>query len=162
MKKLITLLLAFIMILSLIACNNDSGNSSDETSNNEGTSTNDATSESNPADESTAPDTSPTFDEENAIEASPKKVYDDVMANEARAMQNTYKVTGEVWSISADYIDMNNLQVYLPTDILVSLNKGDTITFIGKINRVEVDVVDVVFGTEETTIIIFTDVKVID
>lgn len=76
-------------------------------------------------------------DFKNAISASPSEVYDDVEANQAKAMQNTYKVTGAVDKIYGDYCRIDNLDVYLPTDELASLEVGETILFFGKITDVE-------------------------
>ena len=77
-----------------------------------------------------------TIDFNNAISASSSEVYDDVQANQAKAMQNTYKVTGVVDKIYGDYCKIDNLDVYLPANELASLEIGDTILFFGKITEV--------------------------
>ena len=77
------------------------------------------------------------IDFKNAISASPSEVYDDVEANQAKAMQNTYKVTGVIDEIKGDYCKIDNLYVYLPTSELASLEVGETIVFFGKITNVE-------------------------
>ena len=77
-----------------------------------------------------------TIDFKNAISASSSEVYDDVQANQAKAMQNTYKVTGVVDKIYGDYCKIDNLDVYLPASELASLEIGDTILFFGKITDV--------------------------
>ena len=51
---------------------------------------------------------SATLKEEDAIEATPKEVYNDVKDNEARALQNVYKVTGEIAVIKSDYCSFKN------------------------------------------------------
>ena len=98
------------------------------------------------------------IDEENAIEATPVEVYEDVQENEARALQNTYKVTGEIDTIESDCCQLDNLSVYLPTDTLANLNVGDTITFIGVISDTRVEQK----GIASRMYINFNDVKLID
>lgn len=77
------------------------------------------------------------IDVSDAKSASPSEVYDDVAANQARAMKTLYKVTGEVYKINGDYCEIGGLYVYLPTDDLATLDKGQTIVFYGQITDVE-------------------------
>ena len=125
MKRLLALILAAVLVLSLVACGGGENN---------------------------------VIDEENAIEATPVEVYEDVQENEARALQNTYKVTGEIDTIESDCCQLDNLTVYLPTDTLVNLNVGDTITFIGVISDTRVEKK----GIASRMYINFNDVKLID
>ena len=78
-----------------------------------------------------------TIDVSDAKSASPSEVYDDVDANQAKAMKTLYKVTGEVDKINGDYCEIDGLYVYLPTDDLAELEKGQTIVFYGQITDVE-------------------------
>lgn len=101
-------------------------------------------------------------DEENAIEATPTDVYNDVKENEARALQNTYKVTGEIDSIAADSCKIDNLIIYLDNDTLINLNKGDTITFIGNISNTKEESVSMGGGTHTTLYIEFSNASLIE
>ena len=125
MKRLLALILAAVLVLSLVACGGGENN---------------------------------VIDEENAIEATPVEVYEDVQENEARALQNTYKVTGEIDTIESDCCQLDNLTVYLPTDTLVNLNVGDRITFIRVITDTRVEQK----GIASRMYINFNDVKLID
>ena len=118
MKKWMALLLAVVLLLSFTACSGGEGGkeiSDPSTQNSDKTS-----------------------DDENAIEATWEEVFDDIKENEARARNNVYKVTGEIKSIANDYCEIGALRVYLPSDILASLDPSHTpeITIIGKITDV--------------------------
>ena len=110
MKRLIALLLAAVLALSLAACG-DSSQSEDE---------------------------SLDVSDENVVEATWQDVFDDVQENEARALTNTYKVTGPIDKIESDCCVVGALYVYLPSDVLASIDTDETpeITFIGKITDV--------------------------
>lgn len=108
MKRLIALLLAAVLSLSLAAC---------------GSKTEDDTLD---------------VSDENVIEATWQDVFNDVKENEAKACNNTYKVTGSIDKIKSDCCVVGALYVYLPSDILASIDTDKTpeITFIGKITDV--------------------------
>jgi len=127
MSRKIFFALALVMLLSLCACGGKSKNMIE------------------------------TEDDKDYIIASASTVYNDVKENEARAMQNSYEVTGSIDSISAEYCMIDNLRIYLSTDTLVSLNKGDLITIHGTISEVETESKPVGLGTSEITIIVFKD-----
>lgn len=131
MKRLIALSLAAALSLSLAACGSSDSNANEEES---------------------------AIDVTSAIEATPVDVYEDVQENEARALQNTYKVTGEIDTIESDCCQLDNLTVYLPTDTLANLNIGDTITFIGVIRDTRVEQK----GVASRLYINFNDVQLID
>ena len=122
MKRLIALLLAAALSLSLVACSSDSGSGADSSSDSDSGSKN----------------SNEVLDNENAIEATWQEVFDDVKENEAKARNNVYKVTGEIKSITNDYCEIGNLHVYLPSDVLASIDTSHTpeITIIGKITDV--------------------------
>ena len=110
MKRLIALLLAAALALSLAACG-DSSQSGDEDLD---------------------------VSDENVVEATWQDVFNDVQENEARALNNTYKVTGPIDKIESDCCVVGALYVYLPSDVLASIDTDETpeITFIGKITDV--------------------------
>lgn len=137
MKRLIALSLAAALSLSLAACGNSDSNANEEES---------------------AIDATSAIDVTSAIEVTPVDVYEDVQENEARALQNTYKVTGEIDTIESDCCQLDNLTVYLPTDTLANLNIGDTITFIGVIRDTRVEQK----GVASRLYINFDDVQLID
>ena len=114
MKRLTALFLAAALALSLAACGSDSGSGSQ--------------SEDDTLDVS----------DENVVEATWQDVFDDVQENEARALTNTYKVTGPIDKIESDCCVVGALYVYLPSDVLASIDTDETpeITFIGKITNV--------------------------
>ena len=127
MKKILPLILAAALMLSLAAC----GGSPDNESGNSG-------------------DTSTSLDIENAITETPRHIFKDVEANQANAMQNTYlfevvvgDITGEYFeggdnsvTLSTTYYVSTNVRVYLPTEQLAELTKGETVAVIGKITDV--------------------------
>ena len=77
-----------------------------------------------------------------------KKVHDEYLSNEARAKQDwdgqTIKWTGTVYKIedkkaqmaneTHNGLPLNPIDVYLPTEELVKLNKGDEITVVGTLS----------------------------
>ena len=135
MKRWITLLLTAALALSLAACNDGSSSQNgDEVS----AISNPPTGQS--ASDSDAQSGEETLDlsDENVVEATWEDVFDDVKENEARARKNTYKVTGEIRSITNDYCVIGDLHVYLPSDVLASIDTAHTpeITVIGKITNV--------------------------
>lgn len=115
MKKTISLLLALMMCLSLCACGG--GNDTPET-------------------EAPTETTVPLLDVENAITETPTHIYDDVMENQARAMQNTYMMECPVGSITNEYFESGNLRIYLASEELAKLNKGENIAIVCKITEV--------------------------
>lgn len=129
MKKLLALMLAAALALSLVACGGGGG----------------------------AGDNSSTLKEEDAIEATPTEVYNDVKNNEARALQNVYKVTGEIDEIKSDYCRIDSLLVYLSSDDLATLNKGDTLVFLGQISDTEDETRPEGLGTVTITHILFSN-----
>ena len=108
MKKWTSFLLAGVLALSLAACGSQSGEDGLDVS------------------------------DENLVEATWQEVFDDVAENEAKARNNTYKVTGEIRSITNDYCVIGDLHVYLPSDVLASIDTSHTpeITVIGKVTNV--------------------------
>lgn len=127
MKRLLALILAAALALSLVACGGGAG------------------------------ENSAALKEEDAVEATPGEVYNDVKDNEARALQNIYKVTGEIDAIKSDYCQIDNLYIYLSSDILATLSKGDTITFLGQISSIEVETQGAGFGTVTSTHVLFSN-----
>lgn len=108
MKKGISLLLAGVLAVSLVACGSQNG---DETFD---------------------------ISDENVVEATWQDVFDDVQENEARARNNTYKVRGPIDKIESDCCVIGALYVYLSSDVLASIDTDQTpeITVIGKITDV--------------------------
>ena len=114
MKRLTALFLAAALALSLAACGSNSGSGSQ------------------------SGDDTLDVSDENVVEARWQDVLDDVQENEARALTNTYKVTGSIDKIESDCCVVGALYVYLPSDVLASIDTDETpeITFIGKITNV--------------------------
>ena len=114
MKRLTALFLAAALALSLAACGSNSGSGSQ------------------------SGDDTLDVSDENVVEATWQDVFDDVQENEARALTNTYKVTGSIDKIESDCCVVGALYVYLPIDVLASIDTDETpeITFIGKITNV--------------------------
>lgn len=132
-KKILSLTLSVALMFSLVACagnaNNGSGNS----------------------DNISTSDTSKSLNIEDAITETPRHIFKDVEANQAKAMQNTYlfevvvgDITGEyfeggnnsVTMSSTTYYVSTNVRVYLPVDQLAELTSGETVAIIGKITDV--------------------------
>lgn len=120
-KKILALLLAAVMVCSFAACGNKPTEQNSEAPHSEAAQTGEQE----------------TIDYENAIEATAHEVFEAVRENQAKAMQNIYKVTGSIDVIKGDYCTIDNLCIYLPSDELAALNKGDFITFAGQITDVE-------------------------
>ena len=114
MKRLTALFLAAALALSLAACGSNSGSGSQ------------------------SGDDTLDVSDKNVVEATWQDVFDDVQENEARALTNTYKVTGSIDKIESDCCVVGALYVYLPSDVLASIDTDETpeITFIGKITNV--------------------------
>ena len=132
MKKLLALMLAAALALSLAACGSGAGQNS------------------------------ATLKEEDAIEATPKEVYNDVKDNEARALQNVYKVTGEIDEIKSDYCRIGSLRIYFSSDILATLSIGETITFLGQISSVETESEGIGMGIISMTHILFSNAVLLE
>ncbi len=75
-------------------------------------------------------------EQRNVISATPNEVFKDVQENEVNAKLNVYLIEGTVDSIYEDYAKIDNLLVYFGTDILVTLNVGDMVSFYGQITEV--------------------------
>ena len=134
MKKLLALMLAAALALSLVACGGGSGTGKN----------------------------SATLKEEDAIEATPNEVYTDVKDNEARALQNVYKVTGEIDEIKSDYCRIGSLRIYFSSDILATLSIGETITFLGPISSVETESEGIGMGIISMTHILFSNAVLLE
>ena len=139
MKKMLPLVLAAVLMLSLVACGG-------------GTELN----------------------IENAITETPRHIFKDVEANQANAMQNTYlfevvvgDITGEYFeggnnSVtigSTSYYVSTNARVYLPTEQLAELTKGETVAVLGKIT--DVDVIED-FSRPTSTFVVFGEASLYD
>lgn len=74
-----------------------------------------------------------------------------------RALQNVYKVTGEIDEIKSDYCRIDSLLVYLSSDDLATLNKGDTLVFLGQISSTEDETRPEGLGTVTITHILFSN-----
>ena len=116
MKKAMSLLLALVLCLSLCAC--AGGNDTPETT------------------EAPTEPTVPQLDIENAIAETPVHIFDDVMENQARAMQNTYMMECSVGSITNEYFESGNLRIYLASEELAKLNKGESVAIVCKVTEV--------------------------
>lgn len=130
MKKVLPLILAAALMLSLASC----ANTNDESGNSD--------------------HTSKSLNIEDAITETPRHIFKDVEANQAKAMQNTYlfevvvgDITGEyfeggnntVTMSSTTYYVSTNVRVYLPVEQLAELTSGETVAVIGKITDVVKD-----------------------
>ena len=129
MKRGIALLMALVMCLSLCACGGGSESS---------------------------PETK--LDVENAIAETPKHIYKDVEANQAKAMQNIYMMNCTVGTITDTYFECSNvgglgdLRICLPLEELAELEKGSDVAIVGKITEVEREPLE--HGAYETHIIL--------
>ena len=103
MKRWIALLLAAALALSLAAC----------------------------GDSSQSEDKGLDVSDENVVEATWQDVFDDVQENEARALTNTYKVTGPIDKIESDCCVVGALYVYhsglVPDNMVGTVNVVNTI-----------------------------------
>ena len=122
MKKVLALMLALVLVLSLAACGG-------------GSSSNGNSSEGKKDDASSEVETTVSkLDASNAITEIPKHIHNDAHDNLAKVMQNTYIMKCKVDSISGDYCTCDGFHIYLSVDELVNLNKGDEIAIIGKLS----------------------------
>ena len=112
MKKVITILLAAALMLSMAACGNESQNS-----------------------EMTREEML-----EVAQEIKIFDVYEDYFENKAKGeetyLNNVYKISDYITSIESEYIEMSGFQIYLERDVLVTLKTGQKITIVGEINNI--------------------------
>lgn len=148
MKKILFLVLTVALMLSLTACGGNANNESDND------------------------DTGTLLNVEGAITETPRHIFKDVEANQAKAMQNTYlfevvvgDITGEyfeggnnsVTMSSTTYYVSTNVRVYLPVEQLAELTTGETVAIIGKIT-------DVVKDSSEltSTFVIFGEANLYD
>lgn len=153
MKKLIALLLAVVMALSVCACaETDNSDSLTE-------STIDA---KNTAEESVPDGSDKSVLAENAIVETPKHIYSEVMDNQARAMQNTYLFKCNVGTITDSYFETSNIRICLPLDELAQLNKGEEIAILGKITEVAEEKYSDGLYASSTTMIIFGEAQIFD
>ena len=128
MKKIIAFMLAATLTLSLAACG---GKAKNEPSNSDSTST--------------------TLSIENAITETPRHIFKEVEANQAKAMQNTYLFEVVVGDITGEYFEggnnsvtigtttyfvSTNVRVYLPAEQLAELTKGENVAILGKITDI--------------------------
>lgn len=124
MKRIAFLLLGLILTVSLCACGEGKEPVTDTTE-----------QETNAE--------APVLDADNAVAITIEHIYDEVLANQARAMQNTYLVVNcSVGPISSEYFDCGNLlnlRVYLPTEELVKLNQGDEVAVLGKVTEINAE-----------------------
>ncbi len=150
MKKLLALILAAALALSLVACGG--GGAEDNNSTNTPSTGNGDTT-------STEPDTTTQLNAESAIAETPKHIYKDVEENQARAMQNIYLMNCGVGTITDTYFESGNLRICLPVEQLAQLNKGDDIAIIGQITDVK-DETNSIGGI--TTMIIFGTAEIYD
>ena len=134
MKKIPALLLTALLILSLSACGGENSGAK----------------------------ASPANTAVTAIEATADSVYQDVKENEAKAMQNTYQVTGEIDEIKADHCKIDNLLVYLPSDTLANLSQGQTITFVGSISGTKEETTSMGAGTQTVLYIEFSNATLVE
>lgn len=139
MKKVLALILALVLVLSLVACGG-SGEKKEDTSANEET-------------------TVSKLDANNAIAETPKHIYDDAMENQAKVKQNTYIVNCTVDAIKETYFECRNLQIYLSSDELAKLNKDDEVAIIGKVTEYKEET-DAYGGI--TTYVVFGEAELYD
>lgn len=124
MKKLLALILAAALALSLVACGGGSGAGDTNTPSG--------------GNDNTTTGTTTQLDAENAIAETPRHIEKDVGENQARAMQNTYLIDCHIGTIADTYFTSDyGLQIYLPSEQLAQLNKGDNIAIIGQITDVK-------------------------
>lgn len=116
MKNYLAFLLVVLMCLSMIACG--------------GTTPSDTDNQNAHVEATSA------IDVENAIAETPMHIYDDVMENQARAMQNTYIMECSVGSITNEYFESGNLRIHLASEELAKLNKGENVAIICKVTEV--------------------------
>lgn len=133
MKKILPLILAAALMLSLTACGGDNG----------GTNTNsgDNISESNTG------ESVPTKESLLEEAGEPVSIWDlqnELYENEARARQNyldkSIIVYGEILEIESDHLIIGNevmLDAYLSTDELTQVNSGDTVYVVGIISDIQ-------------------------
>ena len=130
MKKVLSLILALVMCLSLCACGGGSDNNKDNTNN---TSKNPETTTMSKDDMLSA-----------ATAVCSDQIDNDTFENKAKATQlycnKVLKVTGFVVSIEEDHIKLGDdfyagvtvIDVYLPIEDLAMLEKGQLVTIVGQ------------------------------
>ena len=142
MKKLLALILAAVLALSLVACGGGGGAGDTNTTNDTpSTGNGDTTSTDTPiggGDDSTSGMTKEEMLEQ-AIECTASDISNDTVENIAKATQ-TYcgkvlSIKGEIAEIKADHIQLETsstrFKVYLPVDDIVNLKNGQLVTIVG-------------------------------
>lgn len=128
MKKALSLLLAFVMCLSLCAC----GGGNDKENND--TSTNDSTREKSISKDEMMQCAVEIDDYKSAMQENKARA-------EATYIGNVYYITGKVSNIESDHIDVGDFTVYLPREDIMQVSKGQQIKVVGKIDSLSYETV---------------------
>ncbi len=150
MKKLLSLVLAALMLLSFAACSGNSG---------KGGQTANATKEPTEA-SSAEPTKEPKMSKEEmleiAVEAKDYEINNAIHDNVAKAQYSycgkVLLITGDIYKIEADHICLNDayvsIDVYLPIEDIVKLENRQSIVIVGETDDSFIDGKVTVAGTE--------------
>ena len=68
-----------------------------------------------------------------------EEIDDNIVRVKEKYEGNIYKYSSYIEEIYADYVEIGGFKVYLTKDELKMLNKGEKITIVGKVNKIDID-----------------------
>lgn len=145
MKKAISIILAFIMLLSLAACDNGSKTTEKEESSQQSAFIIHSAKPSEPEPEPKPEDNlSPTKEEmiDMAIEIDnyEKAMKENLLRAKEKYIGNVYFVTGRVHDIDDEGVWVGNFKVSLPAEDIIRLDFGQKVTVVGKVESLSSEV----------------------
>lgn len=153
MKKLLALILSFVLLLTLCACGG--GTTSQQTTQTPEVSTD--TNSENTTEETTTDEI--TLEEmlaeaevldHNALS---KAIYNNIVNAKSTYQGKYFIVTGPVWEITEEYIVLSgNFRVYLPIEEIATINLNQYITIVGRANNLSASMTGTIVDFEDARI----------